>query len=78
MKREANGDRPDNRVVAGRWIDAWAPTVDAAARAAAALLGTGGDGRPSSPEIQRQEGPLADRGIPAPGNRKWSPSTSDR
>jgi toluene monooxygenase system protein E len=36
----ATGDRPDNRAVVRRWIDAWAPTVDAAARAAAALLGT--------------------------------------
>ena len=36
----ATGDRPDNRVVVARWIDAWAPTVDAAARAAGALLGT--------------------------------------
>jgi toluene monooxygenase system protein E len=36
----ATSDRPDNRLVVARWIEAWAPTVDAAARAAAALLGT--------------------------------------
>jgi toluene monooxygenase system protein E len=36
----ATGDRPDNRGVVARWIEAWAPTVDAAARGAAALLGT--------------------------------------
>jgi toluene monooxygenase system protein E len=36
----ATGDRPDNRGLVARWIEAWAPTVDAAARGAAALLGT--------------------------------------
>ena len=36
----ANADRPGNRLVVRRWIDTWAPTIDAAARAAAALLGT--------------------------------------
>ena len=36
----ATADRPDNLVVVARWIDAWTPTVDAAARAAAVLLGT--------------------------------------
>jgi len=36
----ATGDRPDNRAVVARWTDAWTPTVDAAARAAGALLGS--------------------------------------
>jgi toluene monooxygenase system protein E len=36
----AFADRPANRAVVTRWIEAWTPTVDAAARAAGALLGS--------------------------------------
>jgi toluene monooxygenase system protein E len=36
----ATADRPDNRAVVAKWIDAWALTVDAAGRAAASVLGT--------------------------------------
>jgi len=42
----AIADRPDNRGVVAHWKQAWAPTVDAAARAAATLLGT--DRRPAA------------------------------
>ncbi len=35
----ATADRPDNRAVVARWREVWAPTVEAAGRAAAALLG---------------------------------------
>jgi toluene monooxygenase system protein E len=36
----ATTDRPGNRDVVSGWIDAWRPTVEAAARAGAAILGT--------------------------------------
>lgn len=54
----ATADRPDNRVVVGRWKDAWAPTVDAAARAAAALVGTDRRSAPAFTGDQNEGGGL--------------------
>jgi toluene monooxygenase system protein E len=49
----AYADRPDNRAVVAGWIDAWAPTVEAAEVAAAALLGT--ERRSTAAVIGRQK-----------------------
>src|SRR5262249_53004938 len=36
----AFADRPDNRAVVARWVDAWTPAVEAVERAGGAMLGT--------------------------------------
>ena len=51
----AYADRPENRAVVGRWVDAWAPTVEAAARAGGAILGTERRPMPTS-KAPRNEG----------------------
>ena len=48
----ATTDRADNRVVVAGWRDAWRPTVDAAAGAAAALLGVE---RRSAPVVAEEQ-----------------------
>jgi toluene monooxygenase system protein E len=52
----ATTDRPDNRVVVAGWMHAWSPTVDAAARAAAALLGVERRSAPVVAEEQNEGG----------------------
>lgn len=52
----ATESRPENRAVIGRWTEAWRPTVEAAARAASALLGSDAPPSKSAPPDARAEG----------------------